>query len=334
MPAHNADLALPDFSPVPRICKRNDGWTPRRQRDFIEALARTGSVTSAARAVNMAHASAYALRQHPEAESFRVAWDAALALGVQRLADIAMERAIEGVAVPVFWRGEQVGERREYSNWLLMCLLRHHAPDRYATFGLGAHAVPRKIRDSEAAEHCPVCKARAAAEAQAAADAPGEGARQAEMNGQLLALYATKVESERRCRVAGEVIAADFYLRQLTHLEVMLDGAGIGGELMDRWTTRPAQWGGLMAIDVSEISAFLARTREAFWAHIGAPVRPTLRVDAKQNEMEGFVRGPTSDVREAAQRAAQARIALAQAEWEAAANEETWAAWRERSAAA
>ena len=41
--------------------------------------------------------------------------------------------------------------------------------------------------------------------------------------------------------------------------------------------------------------------------------------------------GPTFNVRDAAQRAAQDRIARAQREWEAAATEKTWAAWRERA---
>jgi hypothetical protein len=40
--------ALPDFAPVPRQGNRHDGWTPARQRAFIEALADTGCVTRAA----------------------------------------------------------------------------------------------------------------------------------------------------------------------------------------------------------------------------------------------------------------------------------------------
>ena len=92
---------LPDFTPVPRQCNRHDGWTPQRQRGFIEALADTGSVKRAAHAVNMTPEGAYYLRRHPEAEEFRAAWAAALALGVQRLEDIAMDRALNGVESPV-----------------------------------------------------------------------------------------------------------------------------------------------------------------------------------------------------------------------------------------
>jgi hypothetical protein len=49
---------LPEFSPVPRRY-RHDGWTPERQKAFIEALADTGSVSRAAAMANMTPESAY-----------------------------------------------------------------------------------------------------------------------------------------------------------------------------------------------------------------------------------------------------------------------------------
>jgi len=42
---------LPAFTPVPRAKERSNGWKPHVQRAFIEALADTGSVASACRAV-------------------------------------------------------------------------------------------------------------------------------------------------------------------------------------------------------------------------------------------------------------------------------------------
>lgn len=65
---------LPAFTPVPRKCQRHDGWTPERQRDFIAALADTGSVEAACKAVDMAQRGAYELRRQPGAEGFRAAW--------------------------------------------------------------------------------------------------------------------------------------------------------------------------------------------------------------------------------------------------------------------
>lgn len=122
--------AIPDFTPVPRR-HRTDGWTPERQRAFIEALAETGSVKSAAHRINMSPEGAYYLRRQPGAETFAAAWEAALDFGVQRLADVALERAVDGVPVPVFWKGEQVGERRAYNDRLLMFMLRKRLPRRY-----------------------------------------------------------------------------------------------------------------------------------------------------------------------------------------------------------
>ncbi|WP_191984693.1 hypothetical protein [Pelagerythrobacter rhizovicinus] len=122
---------LPAFTPVPRQCQRHDGWTDERQRAFIEALADTGSVEAACRAVNMSQPGAYELRRQPGAESFRQAWEAALQLGVQRIEDVAMERALNGVEVPVYSYGKLVGTRRTYNDRLLMFMLRNRAPERF-----------------------------------------------------------------------------------------------------------------------------------------------------------------------------------------------------------
>jgi hypothetical protein len=119
---------LLEFEPVPRRY-RHDGWTPARQKAFIEALADTGCVTRAAAMVNMSQANCYALRRAPGAESFRRAWDAALDFGLKRLKDIAFERAIEGQLVPVFVAGKLLGFRRKRNDALLMFCLRHYGQD-------------------------------------------------------------------------------------------------------------------------------------------------------------------------------------------------------------
>ena len=54
---------LPAFIPVPRRNNRHDRWTPERKRAFIEALADSGTVTRAARQVNMAQTNCYTLRR-------------------------------------------------------------------------------------------------------------------------------------------------------------------------------------------------------------------------------------------------------------------------------
>jgi hypothetical protein len=124
--APNGGQPLPDFQPVERRY-RHDGWTPERQRAFIAALADTGSVKRAAQMVNMTPDGAYYLRRQRGAESFRRAWEAALDFGVQRLKDLAFERAIEGDLVPVMSFGKLVGYRRKTNDRLLMFCLRMNA---------------------------------------------------------------------------------------------------------------------------------------------------------------------------------------------------------------
>ena len=163
---------LPDFAPVPRQRERFDGWTPQRQRGFIEALADTGSVKRAAHAVNMTPEGAYLLRRHPEAQAFRKAWEAALALGVQRLEDLAMDRALNGTEVPVYSYGKLIGSRMVFNDRLLMFILRNRTGKRFRAEG--RHDAPTrgelaKLKKQWQAEYD---REEAAARAEAAKAAP------------------------------------------------------------------------------------------------------------------------------------------------------------------
>ncbi|MFA6124171.1 hypothetical protein [Sphingomonas sp.] len=122
--------AAPDiaFTPVPSGSTRHDGWTPERQRAFLEQLARIGVVSAAAGAVGMSAKSAYALRKRAGAESFVAAWEAALGEGRDRARDLAIERALTGTATPIFYRGRQIGERRVFDNRLVLAVLRAMPP--------------------------------------------------------------------------------------------------------------------------------------------------------------------------------------------------------------
>ncbi|UAJ09563.1 hypothetical protein [Polymorphobacter megasporae] len=111
---------------------RHDGWTKQKQVGFINALAETGCVTDACRAVGMSTESAYALRRRYDAIDFRMSWDLALDYAVHRLADAALSRAIHGVAVPHYYKGEVVGEHRRYNETLTMFILRYRDPMNYA----------------------------------------------------------------------------------------------------------------------------------------------------------------------------------------------------------
>jgi len=117
------------FASAPSASNRRDGWTPERQRAFIAALAKIGLVSAAAKAVGMSRKSAYALLARAGPDSgFAGAWHEAQSLGHQRASDAAIIRAIDGVEVPVFYRGIQRGTRRVYDNRLLIAALRAQGP--------------------------------------------------------------------------------------------------------------------------------------------------------------------------------------------------------------
>jgi hypothetical protein len=139
-PAHPEPVEEPltpltDFTPVTRKCARHDGWTPARQKAFIEALADYGSVRDACQVVGLATTGAYQLRRQPGAEEFAAAWEAALACAVKRLEDTLMDRALNGVEVPVYSYGKLLGTRTQHNDRLGMFFLRNRAPHRFAVGG-------------------------------------------------------------------------------------------------------------------------------------------------------------------------------------------------------
>jgi hypothetical protein len=140
------------FTPVPRQRERHDGWSAQKQADFIEALSATGMVLRAAEKVGMNAASAYRLREAEGAESFAKAWDAALRIGSAQLADIAMDRAINGIAIPHYYKGEKVGEHRWYDNKLLMFMLRHTNSQKFGPHSAELDLAERIAREEAAAE--------------------------------------------------------------------------------------------------------------------------------------------------------------------------------------
>ncbi|WP_052761865.1 hypothetical protein [Aurantiacibacter luteus] len=102
---------------------RHDGWTAERQADFLRELGATHCVSRAAKAVGMSRQSAYALRARLKGEPFDRAWTAALLCGVDSLASVALERALNGVEVPHYYKGELVGTSRRYDERLTVALL-------------------------------------------------------------------------------------------------------------------------------------------------------------------------------------------------------------------
>lgn len=112
-----------DIPTVP-LRARRDGWTVTRQRIFVRALAEDESVAAAARRVGMSRASAYKLRQRPQAAAFRAAWDAAVAQPFRQIEVTALDHAINGVVVVLDKDGVRETRRRPCSARLLIGLMK------------------------------------------------------------------------------------------------------------------------------------------------------------------------------------------------------------------
>jgi len=90
---------------------------------FLRMLSATHSVRAAARSVGMSRQSAYRLRSRMKGGAFDLAWDVAFQHSYDNLAHAALERALNGVEIPVFCNGEQVGSYRKYDERLTIALL-------------------------------------------------------------------------------------------------------------------------------------------------------------------------------------------------------------------
>lgn len=103
--------------------------TPEKAAKFLTVLADTANVTKAAKTIRMARAYLYQLKAKDK--RFSAAWDEAIKHGTAALEDEAARRAMEGTLRPVFYKGEKCGTVREYSDTLLIFLLKARDPEKY-----------------------------------------------------------------------------------------------------------------------------------------------------------------------------------------------------------
>src|SRR5689334_22245694 len=122
--------SAPDFDPV-KLRYRHDGLTPARQVALVQAFAECGCVREACARVGVSAEAVYRLRRRPDAQSFRCAMDLALDGAADRLEDAVFGRAINGVEVPHYYKGELVGTHRRYDERLALFILRYRKPYRY-----------------------------------------------------------------------------------------------------------------------------------------------------------------------------------------------------------
>jgi hypothetical protein len=108
---------------------RSARFDAEAREKFLTELRRRGNVADAVRAAGFGRTCAYEHRQADPA--FAAAWDLAVEEAADGLEAEAWRRAVEGTARPVYHRGREVGEVREYSDTLLVHLLKAHRPEKY-----------------------------------------------------------------------------------------------------------------------------------------------------------------------------------------------------------
>jgi hypothetical protein len=329
------------FTPVPRGTKRWNGLTELKQRSFIQLLADSGSVTMAAKAIGATTSAMYNLRRSAGAESFAAAWEVAIDIGARRVLDTLVEHAIHGTPETILQGGEIVAERRRYNHRAMMWIVSQRFPEKYGSAtGLmelsGMSHAMQKLKAKWEGEWRAKYDAEYAAKAEADADAQEavlEAERRELLPIVLVKMYQHKVREERKYRLRGNVISADLTLRQLTHLELYMEYAGLTEpeitQFFDSAATDPFPW-------ESEASRAIAAHRMAAWAmdveEINSEATPLLRptplnYGPKGPPCRAMMAGPNMEARSKARNLAETQFAEAQRLWEACATEESWEGW-------
>ena len=103
--------------------------TPKTRAAFLEALKNTCNITKACELSGLGRTSAYEWRE--EDPEFAADWQKALDVAADLLEEEAVRRATEGTRKPVFQGGQLVGHVQEYSDTLMIFLLKGAKPKKY-----------------------------------------------------------------------------------------------------------------------------------------------------------------------------------------------------------
>jgi hypothetical protein len=104
--------------------------TPEKYEKFLESLRKTGgNVARACKAEGIGRSTAYEWRD--EDKEFAKRWDEAVDAGTDELEQEARRRAFKGTLKPVFYKGSKIGSIREYSDTLMIFLLKGNRPEKF-----------------------------------------------------------------------------------------------------------------------------------------------------------------------------------------------------------
>lgn len=104
-------------------------FTNAKQDKLLALIADGHTVTHAAREVGVGRRTVYDHRDDDPA--FAVAFDQAVEEGGEILEQEARRRAVDGTTKPVYQGGVRVGQVQEYSDTLLIFLLKGRFPEKY-----------------------------------------------------------------------------------------------------------------------------------------------------------------------------------------------------------
>lgn len=156
----------------------------------------------------------------------------------------------------------------------------------------------------------------------------------------ILKNYRLKLVAEREARLEGRIVEADFCVRQLTCIEVLLDLGSQGldaTDLLEAFRTETGESRCRLDVVATPMSLFLDRVRRDIWREKGEPERPPLA--PLGDHRDGLATGPRTYFRsdrdgdlhawEARRTRDHAIAAEAQRLWEEKARAEA-EAWRQR----
>lgn len=105
----------------------------RKKEIFLEELAQSCNVKTACEVAGIDRKTAYVWKDEDTdaGRAFANAWKCALADGCDEMHKEARRRAVDGCPETVYWQGMPVGEKINYSDTLLIFLMKAHQPDVY-----------------------------------------------------------------------------------------------------------------------------------------------------------------------------------------------------------
>lgn len=115
-------------------------------KGFLASLRLYANVSKACRDVGIDRSTPIQYKNRvPEGEDrswFARLWEEAVSEGADRLEEEAWRRATEGTERPVYQGGQMVGTVREFSDTLMVLLLKGHKPDKYRERASLEHSGP------------------------------------------------------------------------------------------------------------------------------------------------------------------------------------------------